>query len=95
MDNVIPWSQIHPTIQSQAPFVGVVLIDPERQLCVSELISLDGELLGSANSGAGDILAAAQQAAAVVTGAYRQHRSRTGTKPSGLRVIEGGSACVS
>ncbi len=91
MGNVIPWSQIHPTIQSESPFVGVIFIDPERQLCVSELIPLDGELLRTPDGAAGDVVAAAQQAATAVASAYRQRR-RGDACPPRLKVIPGGTA---
>ncbi len=74
MGNVIPWSQIHPSIKSEAPFVSVLIIDPDRQLCVSEQIPLDPEVLNSADVAASETIAAAQQAAARVASAYRQRR---------------------
>ena len=49
MGNVIPWSQIHPSITSQEPFVAVVIIDPQRQICVSEMVPFDQEALGDAD----------------------------------------------
>ncbi len=91
MGNVIPWSQIHPTIKGQTPFVGVVLIDPERQLCVSELITLDNELLRTPDGAAGDVLAAAQQAATAVASAYRGHWRGDGSAPR-LKVLKGAAA---
>jgi len=91
MGNVIPWSQIHPTVQSQTPFVGVVLIDPEKQLCVSELITLDSELLRTPDGAAGDVLAAAQRAATAVASAYRERRRWDGS-PARLKIILGGVA---
>jgi hypothetical protein len=106
MGNVIPWSQIHPTIKSEAPFVSVLIIDPTRQLCVSEQIPLDEEVLDHPDVAASETIAAAQQAAARVASMYRQRlkqaapvpASRPG-KPRGsmpdqmpprLRVLSGG-----
>ena len=74
MDNVIPWSQIHPRIKSGTPFIGVVVIDPERELCISELVDLDPESLSGPEAAAGDLVGAAQQAAARVALAYRAAR---------------------
>src|SRR5438105_14504589 len=74
MGNVIEWSQIHPSIRSESPFVGVVVIDPKRQLCVSELIPLDPEQLASLDRAAPELIAAAQQAAAAVAPGYRRQR---------------------
>ncbi len=76
MGNLIPWSQIHPSIKTDAPFVGVVIIDPERQLCISELIPLDAQVLNSPEVAASETIAAAQQAAARVASAYRQRRTQ-------------------
>ena len=66
MGNVIPWSQIHPSITSQEPFVAVVIIDPQRQICVSEMIPFDLEALASPDVSASEVIAAAQAAAAKV-----------------------------
>ena len=87
MGNVIEWSQLHPTIKSQAPFVGVVIIDPERQLCVSELIPLDPEQLAGVDRAAPEVIAAAQRAAATVASAYRRQRG----EPARLVVLPGGA----
>lgn len=76
MGNEIPWSQIHPSIQTDAPFVGVVIIDPDRQLCISELIPLDPQVLDHPDVAASETIAAAQQAAARVASAYRQRRKQ-------------------
>ena len=94
MGNVIEWSQIHPSIRSESPFVGVVVIDPKRQLCVSELIPLDPEQLASLDRAAPELIAAAQQAAAAVARGYRRQR-RDEPPPSGqvasrLLVLPGG-----
>lgn len=76
MGNEIPWSQIHPSITSDTAFVGVVIIDPDRQLCISELIELNPELLDSPDVAAAETIGAAQQAAARVASAYRQRRKQ-------------------
>ena len=76
MGNEIPWSQIHPSIQTDAPFVGVVIIDPDRRLCISELIPLDPQVLDHPDVAASETIAAAQQAAARVASAYRQRRKQ-------------------
>jgi len=95
-NNVIPWSQLHPSIKSRSPFVGVIVIDPERQLCLSQLVDLDPESLAATEVAAGDLLASAQQAAAKVAQAYRDARRTAGTKkserrppPAWLRVLPG------
>ena len=74
MGNLIPWSQIHPSITSQEPFVAVVIIDPERQICVSEMVPFDQEALGNADVAAPEVIAAAQAAAAKVASGYRARR---------------------
>lgn len=97
MDNtVIPWSQLHPSIKSRSPFVGVIVIDPDRQLCLSQLVDLDPESLVGAEVAAGDLLASAQQAAAKVVQAYRAARRTAGSpksepasRPAWLRVLPG------
>src|SRR2546425_9181692 len=98
MDNVIPWSQIHPSITSRSAFVGVVVIDPERQLCLSELVDLEPESLSGPDAAAGDLVASAQQAAARVAQAYRAARrgpapddSSLSRRTAGLRVLPGGA----
>src|SRR6266700_3202428 len=68
MGNVIPWSQIHPSITSQEPFVAVVIIDPERQICVSEMVPFDQEALASPDVSASEVIAAAQAPAATGRG---------------------------
>jgi len=80
MGNVIEWSQIHPSIRSESPFVGVVVIDPQRQLCVSELIPLDSEQLANVERAGPELIAAAQQAAAAVARGYRRQRRVTTTE---------------
>ena len=89
MGNVIPWSEIDPAIRSQAPFIGIVVIDPERKLCVSELVTLDSEQLSSPEAGAGELVAAAQQAAAAVASAYR---TQLREQPRRLKVLRGTTA---
>jgi len=82
MGNVIPWSQIHPTVKSEAPFVSVLIIDPTRQLCVSEQIPLDQEVLVHPDVAASETIAAAQQAAARVASMYRQRLKQAPTGPA-------------
>jgi hypothetical protein len=87
MGNVIPWSQIHPSIKSEQPFVGVVFVDPRGKLCISELIHLDPQATSDADV-AGEVVALAQQAAAAVANAYRAQR-----KPARpFRILNGGAA---
>jgi hypothetical protein len=81
MGNVIPWSQIHPSITSEEPFVAVVIIDPQRQICVSEMVAFDPEALDSADIAASELIAAAQAAATKVASGYRVRR-RQGPKLS-------------
>jgi hypothetical protein len=104
MGNVIPWSQIHPSITSQEPFVAVVIIDPQRQICVSEMVPFELETLANADAAAPEVVAAAQAAAARVASGYRARRkeaptlalrSKRGTDPDGsayqgLQVLDGG-----
>lgn len=96
MGNVIPWSQIHPSIKSEAPFVAVVVIDPNRQLCVSEMVDLEPETLADGQASAGALLAAAQAAASRMAAGYRLRRKSAPADqhaefPAGrLRLLEGG-----
>src|SRR3981081_4655636 len=76
MGNVIPWSQIHPSITSQEPFVAVVIIDPQRQICVSEMVPFELEALDNADVAAPEGTAPAQAAAARVAGGYRARRKQ-------------------
>jgi hypothetical protein len=76
MGNVIPWSQIHPSITSQEPFVAVVIIDPQRQICVSEIVAFEPEALTSADVAAAELIAAAQTAATKVASGYRVRRKQ-------------------
>jgi hypothetical protein len=78
MGNVIPWSQIHPSITSQEPFVAVVIIDPQRQICVSEMVPFDLDALASPDVSASEVIAAAQAAAAKVASGYRARRKEAG-----------------
>jgi|ERR1700724_834644 len=82
MGNVIPWSQIHPSITSEEPFVAVVIIDPQRQICVSEMVAFDPEALSSADVAASELIAAAQAAATKVASGYRVRRKQ-GPSPTG------------
>ena len=79
MGNVIPWSQIHPSITSQEPFVAVVIIDPQREICVSEMVQFEPEALASADVAAPELIAAAQAAAARVASGYRARRKQAPT----------------
>jgi len=88
MGNVIPWSQIHPSIKSEQPFVGVIMVDPQGKLCVSELVQIDPEAMGNADQVASEIIAAAQQAAARVATSYRLQRKPPEVR--GFRVLKGG-----
>lgn len=104
MGNVIPWSQIHPSITSQEPFVAVVIIDPQRQICVSEMVPFELETLDNADMAAGELIAAAQAAAAKVASGYRGRRKQdstltvagrpggnsSGNAHQGLRLLNGG-----
>lgn len=103
MGNVIPWSQIHPSITSQEPFVAVVIVDPQRQICVSEMVPFELETLDNADMAAGELIAAAQAAAAKVASGYRARRKESPTPAlsrdrirgkqtlsGGLRVLSGG-----
>jgi hypothetical protein len=95
MGNLIPWSQIHPSIKSEEPFVAVVVLDPQRQLCVSEVVELDPEVMGDAQAAAGTLIAAAQAAAVRVAGGYRVRRQAEPAatpedEPRRLRVLQGG-----
>jgi hypothetical protein len=79
MGNVIPWSQIHPSITTQEPFVAVVIIDPQRQICVSEMVPFEPEALANPDVSASEVIAAAQAAAAKVASGYRTRRRETPT----------------
>lgn len=96
MGNVIPWSEIHPSIKSEEPFVAVVIVDPKREVCVSEMVDFEPDALGDPDASTGELLAAAQAAAARVAAGYRQRRRAQVPKPAapettqGLRVLRGG-----
>jgi hypothetical protein len=95
MGNVIPWSQIHPSIKSEEPFVAVVIVDPQREICVSEMVQFDLEALANPDLAAPELIAAAQAAAAKVASGYRARRNGEPTRPRarryrGLRVLTGG-----
>jgi hypothetical protein len=95
MGNVIPWSQIHPSIRSEEPFMAVVIIDPQRQICVSETVLLEAELLANPDLVVPELIASAQAAAARMASGYRARRKAAPTRsraPSygALRVISGG-----
>ncbi len=79
MGNVIPWSQIHPSITSQEPFVAVVIIDPERQICVSEIVPFEPDALVSPDVAAAELIAAAQAATTKVASGYRTRRKQAPT----------------
>ncbi|HVH65691.1 MAG TPA: hypothetical protein VM674_06600 [Candidatus Acidoferrum sp.] len=95
MGNVIPWSQIHPSIKSEEPFIAVVIVDPNRQICVSEVVEFEPEALGNADQSVAELIAAAQAAAARVASGYRNRRKRevVPSEPvsrTGLRLLQGG-----
>jgi hypothetical protein len=87
MGNVIPWSQIHPSITSEEPFVAVVIVDPQRQICISELVPFDEQSLRSPEVAAQEMIGAVQAAAARVASGYRARRK---DEPS-LQVLQGGA----
>ena len=95
MGNVIPWSQIHPSIKSEEPFIAVVIVDPHRQICVSEMVEFEPDALGNADQSVPELIAAAQAAATRVASGYRNRRKREtiSSEPvsrSGLRLLQGG-----
>jgi hypothetical protein len=95
MGNVIPWSQIHPSIKSEEPFVAVVIVDPQRQICISEMVEFEPDALNDADVATGTLVAAAQAAVARVAGGYRGRRKgesnvEPAMSPPGLRLLEGG-----
>jgi len=79
MGNVIPWSQIHPSIKSEEPFVAVVIVDPQREICVSEMVQFELDALANADGAAPELIAAAQAAAAKVASGYRARRKQAPT----------------
>jgi hypothetical protein len=86
MGNVIPWSEIHPSIRSEEPFVAVVIVDPQRQICISELVPFEEQSMRSPEVAAQEMIGAVQAAAARVASAYRARRNEEG----GVRVLQGG-----
>ena len=86
MGNVIPWSEIHPSIKSEEPFVAVVIVDPQREICISELVPFDEQSMRSPEVAAQEMIGAVQAAAARVASGYRARRNEEG----GLRVLPGG-----
>jgi hypothetical protein len=76
MGNVIPWSQIHPSITSEEPFVAVVVVDPQRQICISELVPFDEQSMRSPEVAAQEMIGAVQAAAARVASGYRARRKQ-------------------
>src|SRR6202022_1913551 len=87
MGNVIPWAQSHPSITSEGPFVAVVIVDPQRQICISELVPFDEQSLRSPEVAAQEMIGAVQAAAAGVAGVSRARRRED---PS-LQVLQGGA----
>jgi hypothetical protein len=87
MGNVIPWSQIHPSITSEEPFVAVVIVDPQRQICISELVPFEEQSMRSPEVAAQEMIGAVQAAAARVASGYRARRNEEGS----LRVLPGGA----
>jgi len=87
MGNVIPWSEIHPSIRSEEPFVAVVIVDPQREICISELVPFEEQSLRSPEVAAQEMIGAVQAAAARVASGYRQRRKDEPT----LLVLPGGA----
>jgi hypothetical protein len=87
MGNVIPWSEIHPSIRSEEPFVAVVIVDPQRQICISELVPFEEQSLRSPEVAAQEMIGAVQAAAARVASGYRARRK---DEPA-LLVLPGGA----
>jgi hypothetical protein len=91
MGNVIPWSQIHPSITSEEPFVAVVIVDPQRQICISELVPFEEQSMRSPEIAAQEMIGAVQAAAARVASGYRARRKE---EPN-LLVLPGGKRSAS
>ncbi len=87
MGNVIPWSDIHPSIRSEEPFVAVVIVDPQREICISELVPFEEQSLRSPEVAAQEMIGAVQAAAARVASGYRAARKEEPT----LLVLPGGA----
>src|SRR2546421_10888918 len=77
MGNVIPWSQIHPSIKTEQPFDAAVNDDPQREICISEMVEFEPDTLANADVAAPELIAAAQAAAAKVASGYRIRRKAT------------------
>ena len=88
MGNVIPWSQIHPSIKTEEPFVAVVIVDPQREICVSEMVEFELEALAHPDTAAPELIAAAQAAAAKVASGYRARRKQTPSPTLNTKVRE-------
>src|SRR5438067_13421784 len=78
------------------PFLAVVIVDPQRKICVSEMIAFEPEALANPDLAAPELVAAAQAAAARVASGYRARRKSGSTQPvskayGGLRVLTGGT----
>src|SRR3982075_3696681 len=86
MGNVIPWSEIHPSIRSEEPFVAVVIVDPQREICSRELVTCEEQSLRSPEVAAQELIGAIQAAAARVASGYRARRKDEPT----LLVLPGG-----
>jgi len=87
MGNVIPWSDIHPSIRSEEPFVAVVIVDPQREICISELVPFEEQSLRSPEVAAQEMIGAVQAAAARAASGYRARRKEEPT----LLVLPGGA----
>jgi hypothetical protein len=87
MGNVIPWSEIHPSIRSEEPFVAVVIVDPQRQICISELVPFEEQSMRSPEVAAQEMIGAVQAAAARLASGYRARRKDEPT----LLVLPGGA----
>jgi hypothetical protein len=74
MGNVIPWSEIHPSIRSEEPFIAVVIVDPQREICISELVPFEEQSLRSPEVAAQEMIGAVQAAAARVASGYKARR---------------------
>src|SRR3979490_2839577 len=83
MGNVIPWSEIHPSIRSEEPFVAVVIVDPQREICISELVPFEEQSLRSPEVAAQEMIGAVQAAeegGAAVRGPAGRRRTAAGAK---------------
>src|SRR6202171_6516175 len=89
MGNVIPWSEIHPSIRSEEPFVAGVIVDPQREICISQLVPFEEQPLRSPEVAAQEMIGAVQAAAARVASGYRARRNE---EPKLLVLPGGGGA---